>query len=100
MESAALLLLITLVILTSVSTFLYARNKKQYELITLVKEEAYQLFLHAEKKGWIGPAKMDWVANRIVERIPGHALKEVIGEHQVKSWLQNLYDNFKESLKN
>lgn len=100
MESVVWILLGVAVILSGITTYLHARDKKQTELVSLVKEQAYQLFLYAEKQNWIGPEKMDWVAEQIVKRIPSDTLVQVIGEERIKNWLQSLYDNFKKSLEN
>jgi len=98
MTSAILILLILAVILSGASTFLHARDKKQTELVALVKEQAYQLFLYAEKQDWIGPQKMSYVADQIVKLIPSKSLVQVIGEERIHDWLQSLYDDFKKAL--
>lgn len=98
MENAIWILLTAAVILSGVSTFLNARVKKQTELVALVKEQAYQLFLYAEKQDWIGPEKMDFVAGKIVEFIPSKDLAQVIGEQRISDWLQSLYEASKQAL--
>ena len=100
MDSVIWILLGAAVILSGITTYLQARDKKQTELVALVKEQAYQLFLHAEKQDWIGPKKMNWVAEQIIKCIPSDTLIQVIGEERIKNWLQSLYDNFKKSLEN
>lgn len=68
------------------------------ELEHSVKEQAYQLFLYAEKQGWIGQEKMAYVANEIYRRIPDGVLKLVIKEDTIANYLQSLYDQFKTNL--
>ncbi|MED1125195.1 hypothetical protein [Bacillus atrophaeus] len=98
MIDAATLLLVAALFSSIVTTYIGLRGKKEEELQSHVKEQAYQLFLYAEKQSWIGPEKMDWVAENIAKRIPTDTLKKFVGEDQIKDWLQSLYNGFKDSL--
>ena len=100
MVEMSTVLLTIFVLLSAVLSFLSVKGKKEAELKAAVKEQALKLFLYAEKQDWIGPHKMDWAAEQIAQRIPGDMLKAVIGEEKIRTWLQGVYTEFKENLKN
>jgi hypothetical protein len=75
-----------------------AKQKNTAELEHLVKEEAYKLFLYAEKQGWIGQEKMAYVAEQIYRRVPMDAIRLIISEQVIEEYLQNLYTQFKISI--
>lgn len=75
--------------------------KKQIAAVTMekeVKEAILSLFLYAEKQGWTGQAKMDYVAHKIHDIIPGEMLKSVVKQEKIASYLQNMYDSLKDDL--
>lgn len=100
MVEATTALIVAFILLSVVLDFFLIKDKNETEKIALVKQEAYKLFLYAEKQDWIGPEKMEWVAAQIIKLVPGKILKSVIKEEKVRDWLQDLYDEFKESLQN
>lgn len=76
--------------------------KKEIASVTMekeVREAVLSLFLYAEKQGWTGQAKMAYVSYRIHYLVPGAALKSVIKEEDINSYLQKMYDLFKDSLR-
>lgn len=92
------ILIAVIIVLSGTLQFFTLKSKKKEELVAIVKQEALQLFLYAEKQEWIGPKKMEWVAEELANHVPSNVLKQVIGKDQINTWLQNLYDEFKKNL--
>lgn len=96
----AVLVIVGIIILTFYFTTRFLL-KKQIVDVTMeaeVKEAILSLFLYAEKQGFADKEKMNFVANRIHDLIPGATLQAVLKEDQIASYLQHLYDEFKSKL--
>ena len=51
-------LIAIIIVLSGTLQFFILKGKKKEELVAIVKQEALQLFLYAEKQEWIGPKKI------------------------------------------
>ena len=69
------------------------KTKNNGEALKSLRERAYQLFLKAEKLGFLGPNKMAWVAQEIWILEPT-LVKIFIGQDTLTIWLQALYNEF------
>ena len=67
-------------------------------LINAVREQALALFLYAEKQGLPSADRMELVVNQILDDVDQAKLAVVVGEQDVRTWLQNLYDDVKRQL--
>ena len=85
-------------IVEAVRLYFLKKEKKHDDHLSYLKNQAYQLFLYAEKQGWSGSEKMAWVSAQVHERIPFKVIQSIVGEQMITEWLQSTYNEFKESL--
>lgn len=101
MNSVILTAIIIGAVIGGFLSYLKIRSKSKKEPLDLVRQKAFELFLHAEKQGWVGPEKMEWCVDQLVKLLPTK-LQKIVGRHyelwHIEDWLQEIYDEFKVKL--
>lgn len=84
---------IGIIIATVITKLIEAKKMDKFSKLEGMKDEAYKLFLYAQKQNWAGPDKMKWVAAQIHDALPD-AVEKIIPQATVEDWLQDLYNDF------
>lgn len=79
-----------------------------YQIITIIteskkasyKKQVVSLFLYAEKQEWIGPEKMAWSINKMIEWVGSEELKFLFKKMPVEKFVTDAYEEFKKILEN
>lgn len=58
-----------------------------------IRSVVLALCLYAEKQGWQPEKKLAYVIHRIYDYIPGQHLSIVLGERELTSYVQEIYDD-------
>lgn len=98
MDGVLVIFAIVVLITYFVSRFVLKKEITNVTMEKEVREAILSLFLYAEQQGWTGQAKMAFVSHKIHDLIPGAVLQAVIKKEDINSYLQKMYDSFKNSL--
>jgi hypothetical protein len=92
-QVVSIILLVIVTAYFAVKTYFNVKGKSKEAILKELKQEAYKLFLYAQKQGWTGPEKMEWCAKKIALLFPEQIRTYIEGP--IQEWLQSQYDDFK-----